>query len=135
MLVRVIVTGNGPGFSVVEVLVMALTATERQAAFRRRMKERGFRLMQIWVDAEGFPGRSRAGRQSPRPEYTKDQLIEVLEHVTTGTDEDFTAKLFGELAAYAKGVRELWEISRQSPKLFTPANDNDKDKMGQSSFF
>jgi hypothetical protein len=62
-------------------------------------------------------------------------LIEVLERVTTGTDEGFAAKLFGELAVYAQGIRELREISRQSPGLFTPANNNDKDKTGQSSLF
>jgi hypothetical protein len=130
-----IVTGNGSGFLVMEVLIMDNTAAERQAAFRKRMKDRGFRLMQIWVDAEGFPGKSKAGRQSPRPEYSLDQLLDVLAHVTVGADESFQAKLYGELAVYARGIREAWDLSRQSQELFTVEDESNKHKKDQLTLF
>ncbi|MDR1904865.1 MAG: hypothetical protein LBQ88_21605 [Treponema sp.] len=94
---------------------MDYTAAERQARFRKRMQERGYRLMQIWVDAEGFPGRSKAGRQTPRPEYTLDQFLALLSQVTDGTDEGFQTKLYGELAVYARGVREAWDVAQSVP--------------------
>jgi hypothetical protein len=74
--------------------------------------------MQVWVDAEGFPGKARERGAAQRPVLTLDQLKEVLVRVTTGADEDFALRLYGELAAYARGVRELWDLSRMNQELF-----------------
>ncbi|MDR2784641.1 MAG: hypothetical protein LBB83_01870 [Treponema sp.] len=97
---------------------MDRTAADRQAAFRQRMKARGYRLMQVWVDAEGFPGKA-VGRSGVKPsEMTLTQLEDVLVRVIEGTDEVFTLRLYGELAAFAKGVREVWDLSRMNQDLF-----------------
>jgi hypothetical protein len=42
-------------------------------------------------------------------------------------DEAFTLRLYGELAAYAKGVRELWDLSRMNQELFRPEGLKDDD--------
>jgi hypothetical protein len=95
-------------------------AADRQAAYRKRMKARGFRLMQVWVDAEGFPGKAAEREGAKKQELTLEQFEEVLVRLTSGTDEAFVPRLYGELAAYAKGVRETWDLSRMNQELFSP---------------
>jgi hypothetical protein len=97
---------------------MDMTAAHRQAAFRRRMKAGGYRLMQVWVDARGFPGKVQDRDGAKGREVTLGQLEDVLAGVVAGTDGDFAPRLYGELAAFAKGVREIWDLSRINQDLF-----------------
>jgi hypothetical protein len=82
------------------------------------MQARGFRLKQVWVDAEGFLGKGTKAGGMERPAMTLSQLLDELVDITAGTDETFEKRLYGELAAYARGIRELWELTRMSPDLF-----------------
>jgi hypothetical protein len=93
-------------------------AAERQAAYRKRMQDRGYRLLQVWVDAEGFPGKAQERSGAHKQELTLDQLEAELVRLSVDTDEAFKARLFGELAAYAKGARVLRDLTRMSPELF-----------------
>ncbi|MDR2178488.1 MAG: hypothetical protein LBP20_10690 [Treponema sp.] len=90
------------------------------------MKARGYRLMQVWVDVEGFPGKVAQRGGARKPEMTLDQLQEVLVRVTQGADEDFTLRLYGELAAFAKGVREVWDLFRMNRDLFRQEEEKNK---------
>jgi hypothetical protein len=97
------------------------------------MKARGYRLMQVWVDAEGFPGKVAQRGGARKPEMTLDQLQDVLVRVTQGADEDFTLRLYGELAAFAKGVREVWDLSRMNRELFR--QEEEKIKSNDQELF
>jgi hypothetical protein len=108
---------------------MDRTAADRQAAFRKRMKARGYRLMQVWVDAEGFPGKAAQRGGIKKPEMSLSQLQDVLARVIEGADEAFTLRLYGELAAFAKGVREVWDLSRINRKLFRQEEDEKKSRV------
>jgi hypothetical protein len=94
------------------------TAPSRQAAYRKRLREKGYRFVQGWVDADGFSVKGYEGKDGGKTELTLDRLLEVLSHVTAGADEAFTARLYGNLASHARGIRELWDLARKSPDLF-----------------
>jgi hypothetical protein len=85
------------------------------------MGAKGFRLKQIWVDDEGFPGGGRKPREAVKPTEPLGQLFDELVRVTAGIDEDFKARLYGELAFYERGIRELRLLSRMNPDLFSIA--------------
>ncbi|MDR3140026.1 MAG: hypothetical protein LBT95_10220 [Treponema sp.] len=114
---------------------MNKTSAERQAAFRKRMNDRGFRLKQIWVDKEGFPGNGRKGREALQPPMSLDQLVNELVRLTEGIDENFKSRLYGELAAYARGVRELMNLTRLSPELFQIKESEDNKKKFEFELF
>jgi hypothetical protein len=101
---------------------MDRTAADRQAAFRKRLKARGYRLMQVWVDAEGFPGKAAERGGAKKQELTLKEFEDMLVRLTAGTDDNFAPRLYGELAAYAKGVREVWDLSRMNRELFSIEN-------------
>jgi hypothetical protein len=75
--------------------------------------------MQIWVDAEGFPARASEGADVMEPELTLSRFQEELLRLTTGADEAFAARLYGELVAHAQGIREVWDLARTAPLLFS----------------
>jgi hypothetical protein len=100
------------------------TAAKRQAHFRRRMKEKGFKLKQIWVDTEGFPGKAGGGLRQVRPMMTVDELLAEIVRLTGNTDPDFNRRLCGELYAYAKGLKAIWEDARRTPGL--PGMDGER---------
>jgi hypothetical protein len=104
-------------------------AAERQAAYRKRMKERGYRLLQVWVDAEGFPGKAQERNGAHKQALTLSELEDVLVRVTEGTDEAFKARLFGELAAYAKGARELRDLARIKARLLDQGEEGSIKKL------
>jgi hypothetical protein len=64
-----------------------------------------------------------------------DQLFTVLAEITAGTDEAFQTRLYGELAAYARGVRKLRDNSRMSPDLFQEGEKNRKTRKIQQELF
>jgi hypothetical protein len=97
------------------------------------MKEKGYRFMQVWVDAEGFPGKAAQRGGARKSEMTLDQLQDVLFRVTQGADEDFKLRLYGELAAFAKGVREVWDLSRMNRELFR--QEEEKNKISVPELF
>lgn len=82
---------------------------------------------QVWVDAEVFPGKVAEKGGAKKQELTLSQFEEVLSRVTAGTDVAFASRLYGELAAFAKGVREVWDLSRMNRDLFSPVEfESDK---------
>jgi hypothetical protein len=117
------------------LFLMDRTAAERQAAFRKRMQARGFKLKQIWVDAEGFLGSGKKAEESACPAMSLDQLLAVLAEITVGADEAFQSRLYGELAAYARGVRELRDLTLMSPALFQTEGSERSEKKLQSELF
>lgn len=107
---------------------MARTAADHQAAFRKRMQAKGYRLKQIWVDADGFPGKGYKEQDVNNSELSLSQLNDELVRLTTGADDLFAARLYGELVSYARGVRELWDLTCMSPDLFKAAEANFENK-------
>jgi hypothetical protein len=99
---------------------MDYTAAKRMAAFRRRMREKGFKCKQIWVDTQGFPGIGGPDKASRKNYLDQPGFLEELEAVIQGTDPDFSRRLYGELASYARGLRELWNLDKRNPSLFSP---------------
>jgi hypothetical protein len=78
------------------------------------MKARGFKLKQIWVDADGFPG-SAGNPLGPVKRYLDPaQFVEALQRLTANTDEAFSSRLCGELYAYARGLKALWEVTHSN---------------------
>jgi hypothetical protein len=96
---------------------MDRTAAERQTAFRRKMRARGYRQKQIWVDAEGFPGRGGGALGFFRPSMTLEQLTAELVRLTGGMDEEFARRLYAELAAHARGIKAMREETRLQKEL------------------
>jgi hypothetical protein len=91
---------------------MAKSNAERQAEFRTRMKARGFREKLIWVDWEGHRGSARAPElPEQKPALTLAQLTGRLRKITAGMDGYDTSRLFAELAAHARGLREKWNYN------------------------
>jgi hypothetical protein len=108
------------------------TAAKRQAAFRKRMQVKGYRLIQIWVDDEGFPRCGSQGADVKKRKLTLSRLLEELARLTVGTDADFTARLYGELASYAGNVRELWGLTKMSPELFNIESESEDNTEKES---
>jgi len=99
---------------------MDRTAAQRQARFRQRMRALGYKVKTIWIDDAGFPGRGPTDRPPLKPELTREEFEEELTRAVSGTDSGFRARFYGELAAYIRGLRGLWEYRRQNPELWTP---------------
>jgi hypothetical protein len=87
--------------------------------------------VQGWVDADGFSVKGYPGKDGRKTALTLNQLLEELARVTAGMDEAFTARLYGELASYAGGVRELWDLARKSPDLFSEPEEKNKSPRNQ----
>ena len=111
------------------IVDMGKTVANRQAAYRKRMKARGYRLVQVWVDAEGFPVKVGDVDGVKKPGLTFDQLKEMLVRVTAGADEAFALRLYGELAAVAQELRKVWDVSRMNQDLFTDKADDDESSV------
>ena len=105
---------------------MDYTAAKRMADFRRRMKEKGFKQKQIWVDDQGFPGKAGSPRSPKIVSLTRDDFLTVLDSLVQGTDESFSHRLYQELSAYARGLRELWNMDKRNPSLFEPEDLSQK---------
>ena len=105
---------------------MSKTVANRQATYRKRMKARGYRLVQVWVDGAGFPGKVSDVDGEKKPALTFDQLKALLVQVTSGADEDFALRLYGELAATAQELRKIWDLFRMNQDLFTDKEDDDE---------
>jgi hypothetical protein len=94
---------------------MAKTNAQRQAEFRAKMKAKGFRERLVWVDWEGH----RAGAHFPedahgKPTMNIHQLNGQLKKITEGMNEYDAGRLYGELAAYARGLRARWEFNEEN---------------------
>jgi hypothetical protein len=111
------------------------TAPTRQAAYRKRLREKGYRFVQGWVDADGFSVKGYPGKDGKKTGLTLNQLLEELTRVTAGVDEAFTARLYGELASYAGGVRELWDMVQKSSDLFSETKEKNKSPQNQRDLF
>jgi hypothetical protein len=94
------------------------------------MRAQGFKLKQIWVDAEGFPGKAGAGFQEVRPSLSVAELSDELVRLTKNMDGDFTLKLCGELYACARGIKALWDDARTSQYLPGLGGDTEDEKEG-----
>jgi hypothetical protein len=95
------------------------------------MNEKGYKFIHVWVDAEGFPGAGGSkGKDIKKLKLTLGQLNDELARITEGADETFIARLYGELALYARGVRERWDLSRKSPELFKVEESRRKAEKG-----
>jgi hypothetical protein len=105
-------------FFIAEGFFMKRTAAERQAAYKKRMREKGFKLLQVWVDEDGFPARSNTKGGVYRKELTRLELESVLVRVTDGTDDSFNLRLYAEIADYAKSARAVWDAAHLQLPLF-----------------
>jgi hypothetical protein len=99
---------------------MDYTAAKRMAAFRARMREKGFKQKQIWVDSQGFPGLGGPDKAAKKNFLDRGVFLDEVQKAIEGTDEAFARRLYGELAAYARGLRELWNLDKRNPSLFSP---------------
>jgi hypothetical protein len=97
---------------------MAKTAAERMAAYRARMKAKGFKQKPVWVDYDyHFVGSKSPVDGLGRERITGNQLTRRLKEITEGMDDDSTCELFAELAVHAKWLRNRWDVlQRQMEK-------------------
>jgi hypothetical protein len=97
---------------------MALSSAERQAAFRKRMKSKGFRLKYVWVDYQGFISDASGTAGSDKPCISLFKLLDHIDDFVQGMSAFEAERLYAELAAYGKGIRGVWEAGRLQPDLF-----------------
>jgi hypothetical protein len=99
-------------------LAMALSAAERQAAFRKRMRSKGFRHKQVWIDYSGFISNASGTAGADKPCISLFDLLDYIDTFVKGMSDYEAQRLYAELAAYGKGLRGVWEVGRLQPDLF-----------------
>jgi hypothetical protein len=88
---------------------MAKTAAERQADFKARMYEVGFKQRQIWVDEDGFMvGIENVGKNGIRPRAGYAKFLKELKNLVGPMSEEEKEEIFAELLVYAGSFRKLW---------------------------
>lgn len=88
---------------------MAKTAVERQADFKARMYEKGFKRKQTWVDEDGFIVGPETVEGGVRPKATYAKFLKELKTLINPMADDEKEEIYAELLVHVRAFRQRWD--------------------------